>query len=159
MSITSPPSGTGPTAGGTQRAARKAVEELNIEPFIKKHRPSIFNKLEECDHYANSADFNGDMMFIALSLPIANGIIHVASTREHLRKATKWVVDQWKSDANQDPEKISILSALVLIHVAGEGWNKYKRSRDKEKREIWKRIHDRVQVLSTEKLDKPRKSP
>jgi hypothetical protein len=135
----------------TSKAARVAVELLDLEPFFTpENLRSIFNKLEECDRYAQaSADFNGDMMFIALSLPLVNGIIHIASNRNGLRRATEWVVKEWQED-DKDPDKVSILSALTLIHLAVKGWQRFRD--DPTKRNAWKRIIFRVQKLSTERL-------
>lgn len=131
----------------TARAAAEAVELLEIKPFFNAHMETIFTKLEECDSYAQSADFNGDMMFIALSLPVINGMIHIASNRKALNKAMDWVISQWK----EDPDRISILSALTLIYTATKGLEKY--GDDPQKQAVWKRITSRVQKLSTETLE------
>ncbi len=141
---------SGIVGGSTARATVDAIRLLNIEPFFNEDNlRSIFKKLEECDDYAESADFNGEMMFIALSLPIVNGIIHIASNRNDLRRATQWVVQEWKDGANKDPDRVSILSALTLIYLAVKGWQRFRES---SKREIWKRIITRVQKLSSERL-------
>jgi hypothetical protein len=103
--------------------------------------------LEECDRFAEDADLNGDMMFIALSLPIMNGIIHVGSNRSDLRKAIEWILSKWKTE-NKEPDKISILSVLTLMYVVAKGWEAHKN--DLGKRDIWLRIVSRVRKLSSE---------
>ena len=105
--------------------AADAVAKLDVEQFIEKHLRSLFQKLEECDNYAESAPVNGDMMFMALSLPIINGVIHIASNRTTLKNAMDWVLAKWKVP-HKDPDPLSILSALTLIYVVGRGWSEYK---------------------------------
>jgi hypothetical protein len=141
----------------TARATIEVIKLLEVQKFFSRsNMKAILDKLEDCDQIANSADFNGDMMFIALSLPIANGVIHIASNRRALCHATKWLMDNWESDDNkgpdkEDPDKISILSALMLIYIVMQGWKKYKGNKEKQK--IWGRIRTRVEKLSTESLD------
>lgn len=137
----------------TARAAVTAVRKLKITPFLKAHEERIFTKLEECDGYASNADFGGDMMFIALALPVINGIIHVASTRDNLEAASDWVVKEW-GEGPKNPEKVPILSALTLIYVVAIGWDKYEhpapdQSIAEGKKVIWERILNRVQKLSS----------
>lgn len=136
----------------TARGAATAVEYLNIKKFLGDHGETIYSRLEECESYAKKADFNNDMMFIALALPVINGIIHVASTRGDLSRATEWVVREWSIGPKEPiPEKVPILSALTLIYIVAMGWKTYNRQAGKG--EIWESIRDRVQKLSTEPLE------
>lgn len=132
----------GPPPGVLEIAA-EAVRRLDVGGFIKEQMNPIHRKLEESDAYAESSPVNGDMMFLALSLPITNGVIHIASTREALSEANKWVLEKWEGP---HPDPISILSALTLIDIVEEGWKTYKN--DPDKREQWKRILRRVGKLS-----------
>lgn len=138
--------------------AKQAVEKLDVSSFIQTHLTQIFDKLEECEGYAKNELVNGDMMFMAFSLPIINGVIHIASNRRSLREATSWVVENW--EGGKDADQVSILSALTLIYVVGKGYERYvkgyaenltdsQKIRD-EKRLIWQRIYDRVRKLSLE---------
>lgn len=145
----------------TARATVEVIKLLEVEEFLSRNMKAILDKIEDCDQIASSADFNGDMMFIALSLPIANGVIHIASNRRALSHATGWLIKNWEPDDEEnpdkdrpdkeDPDKISILSALMLIYIVMQGWEEYKSVKDKRK--MWERIRIRVQKLSTESLD------
>jgi len=135
-----------PTLSGEPiaKTAETAVKILGAEKFIENYSHLIFEKLEECDKYAQSADFNGDLVFIALSLPIINGIIHVASNSAALIAARDWVVSKWKD--NKDPDPVSILSALTLVYVVAKGWRAFQE--DQERREVWRRILGRMERLN-----------
>jgi hypothetical protein len=143
------------------RAAREAVERLDVKSFIQTHLTEIFDKLEECEGYARNELVNGDMMFMAFSLPVINGVIHIASNRRDLREASSWVVENW--EGGEDADQVSILSALTLIYVVGEGYETYvkkyaenptdspeTRKEKLGKRDIWERIYGRVRKLSLE---------
>lgn len=131
--------------------AAQAVRILDVREFIQHQMPTLHDKLVECEEYAQSADLNDDMMFVALSLPIINGVIHIASDGRHLREAKEWVVSRWKGEGNKEPDPVSILSALTLIYVVVEGWRLYKD--DPEKKELWESILNRVKILSSEIKD------
>jgi hypothetical protein len=112
-------------------------EELQVQEFFQAHREQIFRKLEECDQIAENAPINGDMIFIAESLPLINSIIHVGSDRATLARASNWVRETWGDEA--DP--LIVLSALLFIYVANKG------AEEKGNDETWKRIHERVEKL------------
>jgi hypothetical protein len=116
---------------------------LLVEDFFEKHKESIYERLEECDDIAKKAVAKDDMMFIAESLPIINGLIHVGSKRKDLNKAIDWVRKEWGGEA--DP--IIVLSALVFIYIADQGVKEFRNSEDQEERMIWTRIEKRVQKL------------
>jgi len=130
------------------RFAQEAVEELGVKQFINDYEEPIYDKLLECDSYAETAKVNSDMMFIARSLPVINGIIHIASNRERLSRAMRWVE---KNMEESEPDAISILSALTLIYVAVQG--EIKRKDRIEEREAWRRILRRVRRFSSDMAD------
>jgi len=123
-------------------------EELKVEEFFDVHKEQIYKKLEECDEIAENAPTNGDMIFIAESLPIINSIIHVGTDRKKLTGASNWVRKTWGEDA--DP--LIVLSALLFIYVANKGALRFTTGQSDEpvegdREEIWNRIHRRVQKL------------
>src|SRR5205085_11194623 len=78
-------------------AAEQVVIRLGIEQFIEKQWERIEEKLRECDEYAvAAATFGGDMIFISMTIPLVNGIIHVGSTREKLTNTTEWIAKEWR---------------------------------------------------------------
>lgn len=129
---------------------KTAVEKLGVEKFIEVHgKDQIFPKLEDCDKHAENAKVDSDMMFIALSLPVINGIIHIASNPTNLKKAMGWVYENWTKVADvDDPDAISILSALTLLYVSIKGEEANREEPDKK--EIWQRILQRVKLFSKE---------
>ncbi len=123
-----------------------AVEVLlNVEGFFYDHRQQIFDRLEECHNIALQAISNRDMLFIAESLPIINGIIHVGSARKQLKSATRWVERNWGSG---EAHPRIVLSALLFKYVTGEGAKAFiGQNPPHEKENVWKQIQDRVNKL------------
>lgn len=119
--------------------ADHAVELLDVKQFIRTHLDSIYLRLEESDAYAQSAPLHNDTVFMALSLPIASGVIHIASDRAELDEARRWVFEKWPGP---HPDPITILATLTLIYIAESGWRKYENN--PEKRDQWQRIVGRV---------------
>jgi hypothetical protein len=124
-----------------QADARHAAEnELEIKRFFEEHKGQIYEKLKDCDKFALQAGPQSDMIFVAESLPIINGIIHVGSTRQRLTEANKWVRETWGESA--DP--LIILSALVFVYVVEEGAKQFKGTAEQP---VWDRIQGRVKKL------------
>jgi hypothetical protein len=87
------------------------------------------------------------MIFMALSLPIINGIIHVGSTRKDLVSASEWIRGKWQSMEGEKLDAIPTISALTLIYIIAKAWSRYRN--DPARHEIWDSIRDRVQMLIT----------
>ena len=113
-------------AKSISEAAENVVNTLEIEKFITEQWEKIDKKLRECDEYAKvAAPFGGDMIFISMAIPLANGVIHVGSTREKLEETTKYIQQEWqKASLAHDPERIPVISALTLIYLITKGWLK-----------------------------------
>ncbi len=116
---------------------------LNIVAFFDDYKEQIYDRLEACSKIADKAITNGNTLFIAESLPIINGIIHVGSTREELNSATKWVRDNW--EAKEAHPRI-VLSALLFKYVTDRGLIDHRAPTD-PKKEIWDGIENRVKNL------------
>ena len=132
--------------GNLATLTETAVGLLGVKDFIKKN-PTIFEKLEQFNEQSEVARVDANMMFIALSLPVVNGIIHIASDPTSLGKAMRWVGENWEKLAeDRDPDAISILSALTLLYVASEGRRTY--ASDERSRKVWDKILERVKFLN-----------
>lgn len=140
--------------------ATEAVKTLGVDTFITENKDLIYRKLEDCDmrvfraqhgdrHWMERPECN--IMFIADSLPIVTGIVHVGSTLQNLNDAKQWV----KSKV-PDADPISVLSALTLLYVAEHGYQNYQEDNtliegaedlgeNASRKEVWKRIYTRVQ--------------
>ena len=136
--------GEGISVEEIERIAEEAVEKLEVANAIHLERKALFSRIEECDKFASGAPVNPDMMFLALSLPIANGLIHFATSRQALKEARDWVRNNWR-DQEHEPDPVSTLAALTLIYIVEQGYKEYKR--DRERKETWKRIKERVEKL------------
>lgn len=156
--ISQPPPASPGTIGDY---VRSAVEILGVEKFIKRNIRQFGDKLEKFHEYAEERG-DGDMIFMALSLPIATGVIHVGSNRGALSKAIEWVgtlpgPDQGgkkgkREEDDNKPDPFSILSVLVLIAIVEEGRNlKLKR----EQKKVWQGIHQRIAKLRHEAQQLP----
>ncbi|MBU7585014.1 MAG: hypothetical protein KAF91_19255 [Nostoc sp. TH1S01] len=148
------------------KKATEAVKILGIVDFISSNEHLIDRKLEDCDVRVFQAQkrtvkmqsgdrycMEGsecDMMFIADSLPIVTGIVHVGSTVKELNDAKKWV-----KSIVPDADPISVLSALTLLYVAEHGYEKYQPDNtfiegaedlgeDAKRNKVWERIYERV---------------
>lgn len=141
--------------------AKQAVQTLGVDDFISDNEDLIYRKLEDCDIRAFKAQtipsgdrcmegYECDMMFIADSLPIVTGIVHVGSTLNELNAAKGWV-----RNSVPDADPISVLSALTLVYIAEHGYQKYQQDntliknaedlgKDASRKEVWKRIYTRV---------------
>ena len=120
------------------------VDCLKVRKFIEEQKLLIYEKLEVCDT-SGKVMINGDMLFIAESLPVINGIIHVGSTRKTFNDALDYVKGHW-----QDADPVVLLTALVFIYVVEEAWKEIGTGKDEAKKEIWDRIRKRVLTLASD---------
>ncbi len=132
--------------------AAQIIERLGIADFLALHRDRIFSKLEDCERLAGAADSGGDLMFVALSLPIMNGLIIVASSKQRILAAGRYINSFFRrSGVSAELDEMAILSALALIYVVNMGHIAFKR--DKELRDnvggrrTWARMRKRLQRL------------
>ncbi len=148
------------------KKATEAVQTLGVDGFISTNEDLIYRKLEYCDMRVFRAQQTPvtmptgdrycmersecDMMFIADSLPIVTGIVHVGSTLDQLNAAKQWV-----KRMVPDADPISVLSALTLLYVSEHGYKKYQKDNTlidgatdlgekASRKEVWKRIYKRV---------------
>jgi hypothetical protein len=154
--------------GALYEKAETAVKTyLHVDDFIEKHSPEIYAWLER--RYVESAqkrvkedtpsaaaeaitDLSSadeaegldDVMFIAESLPVISGIIHVGSRPNYFKDATEWIKKEFP-DADANPA--SVLSALTFIYVVEKAQEYYKASGNEEKRRIWEHICKQVKNL------------
>lgn len=128
-----------------------------IDEFLSvpNNKTRIYERLEDCDKAAeiagqaqtkskgkNLVKTSSDMIFIAESLPIIHGIIHVAISRQSLSQAIKWIREYWGETANS----LIVLSALVFTYVADKGVA--DTTSDEKRAETWRRIAKRVQKFA-----------
>ena len=122
--------------------AREAVEErLKINDFIKNNNVQLYGKLEKCDLGVKNQP-ESDLLFIAECLPLINGIVQIGSTLADFNGAIQWIREKLP-----DAVPVSILSALTFIYIVETAIKDDLVSKDAAKKEIWKRIHERVKKL------------
>src|SRR6185295_12980898 len=125
--------------------ADEVVDKLGLQKALKEYDDEVHARLKQANEDAEAAPMNSDMIFIALALPMVNGLIHFASTRARLQEAMKHMTNDWKVSEEADP--LSTLSALTLIHIANEALTKDGRAnRHPEERETWSRIRKRINL-------------
>lgn len=133
--------------------AEEAVELLKIEDFLNAHIEKIFDRLEQYDHRVleleTQGEIEGEVIFVAESLPLISGVINVGSSRESFDEACEWVRNKFPGH-----EPVPLLSALTFVYIVNEKWSKFEQAgstmpkEEAEKKEIWERIHDRVQKMA-----------
>jgi hypothetical protein len=141
-------------SGDLESIAKTAVDYLGVVETIRREAEregadSLFARLEECDTFAEAAPVNSDMMFLALSLPIANGLIYFGTSRDRLRRSREWAAEKWP----QQDDPISTLAALTLIYIVKMGWHRFRS--EPEKSQIWSRINGRVEKLKQDSESPP----
>lgn len=110
-------------------------DHLKIDTFILENKRRIYERLEE--YYRDvSGQQDGELLFIAESLPFINGIVQVGSNLENYNNALKWVREQFRENV----PAVSILSALTLIYIIEEGANDPIVSGTAEKKIFWEQI-------------------
>lgn len=141
------------TAKEIAEKVKTVIDSLGIEEFIAAHWDKIYRKLTECEMYVSGVSLGSNMLFVNMAIPLVNGIIHVASTRERLLGTTKDISKIWP--AMPEPEKVPIVSALTLIYLVTKGQDSSPPAdippdKLKEYRDHWDRMQSRVQhLLST----------
>lgn len=136
-----PPAGA-PAEEQIEQAAAEAVRRLGVDVVIEQASETILTQFEDCDRFASGSPADADAMFIALSLPITNALIHYATSRYQMADTKSWLRREWPDLADaQDPT--STLAVLTLLHIVSEGWRRYRNQ--PEKKEVWARIRKRVE--------------
>lgn len=126
--------------------AKEVVEDiLGAQDFIESHQDEIFERLEEFDSRTKNSE--GDIMFIAETLPLTSGIVHLGSTADNFKKAKAWVRTNLP-----DSDTVSILSALTFLYLVDRGWQKFSKSNELTKSgakrsEAWERICRRTKKV------------
>ena len=129
-----------------EQIAAEAVRLLGVDVVLDQATDAVLSQFEDCDLFAMKASSDADDIFIELSLPIANALIHYATSRHQMADAKSWLHREWPFLADaQDPT--STLAALTLMHIVNEGWRRYRT--DPDKRDIWMRIQQRVEKFNT----------
>lgn len=124
------------------RLVDNAVKWLRVGTFIRESVPHFGPKLEKNHEYAKARG-TSDMIFVALSLPIANGVIDVGSDQEAVSLARAQIT---RATGGRSPDPNSILSVLVLMAIVKEARAYY--SRQAGKQEIWAEIGQRMEGLA-----------
>ena len=128
----------------------KLVEPDKPSDFFRDNQPRLLQKIKSIHYDAERSPVDSDMLFIALCLPVASGVIQVGSNAADLDAARQWVQENWgDKEKKYVPDAVSILSSLTLIHIVTVGLRQAQSSEDKE---AWKKIVERVATL-TEDLD------
>ena len=131
-----------PLPDRASEAGVQAVTLLEVSDFIAQYLDSLFQRLEEFDRSAESAPMDADMMFLAMSLRIANSVIQIASDRVALERTIRWVSEWWEGS---HPDPGSILAVLTLVYISDRIWERHRE--DPEKREMARRIRQRMHRL------------
>jgi hypothetical protein len=138
------PGGQGDCVKKMLHSAEEAVDLLVLRNFVRDNKNAIYKQLEDCDARVSQgpSGLDPDAAFIAQSLPLISGVIHVGSTRENFEAAATWVQKQ-----SPHAEPASLLSTLVLLYVVDQGWQDADVSKDADKKTQWGRIYQRAQWL------------
>jgi hypothetical protein len=128
------PSGTPPTSGAKKRIYAR------LEEFDKEAQDTVA-RTKPKGKGSEAVKRSSDMIFIAESLPIIQGIIHVATDRKSLGQAITWIRETWGETANS----LIVLSALVFAYIAKRGASDAKFA---GKHEVWLRIKERATKFS-----------
>lgn len=128
------PSGTPHTSGAKERIYAR------LEEFDKKAQAAVA-RAKGKGKGSEAVKRSSDMIFIAESLPIIQGIIHVATDRKSLTQAITWIRKTWGETANS----LLVLSALVFAYIAKRGASDAKFA---GKHEAWLRIKERATKFS-----------
>ncbi len=112
-----------------------AVEALGIKDFIFANWVSLYRKLEEAAQQAEHSP-EPRTSFMTSSLPIVNGLIHFASSRDRLDSAVAWAQRDTSNQAGvADPT--STLAALALLYIVDNGAQSHV-----GKPEVWKEMQE-----------------
>lgn len=105
----------------TEKLKLDGPDSSGQDTFIQKHQEEIFDKLE---HLYTNEERDHEFAFIAASLPLISGVIHVGSKVDDYREATRWIKED-KNMPNADPA--SVLSALTFIYLVDRGVDECKK--------------------------------
>jgi hypothetical protein len=132
------------SVGRMLESAQEAVKLLGLEDFINDNKVPIYKQLEDCDERVKVGPdgLDPDAAFIAQSLHMISGVIHVGSTRANFDEAASWVK---RPDIHAEPT--SLLSTLVLFYVVYQGWQDANASSDETKKARWNSIYQRAKWL------------
>lgn len=98
--------------------ARQAVKKLAVEEFLRDNVHRILDKLVAYDELTSTRG-RGDVTFATLSLPVASGVIHVASDPEKLDDTSDWL--RREDLVVPQDDALSVLAVLVLLYTIDEG--------------------------------------
>jgi len=126
------------------QSAGHAVQLLVLERFIRDNKQDIYKQLEDCDDRVSGrpSGLDPDAAFVAQSLPLIDGVIHVGSSRDHFDDAARWVQRQ---SPHIEPD--SLLSTLVLLYIMEQGLQDARASTNADRKSKWERIHQRAKWL------------
>lgn len=105
----------------------RAVQELGIASFIDERLGVVHSRLTEALEAAVQAPDPADR-FTSATLPMVNGLIHYASSPEHLDRAFAWLQRDW--GIVDEEEAMSMLSALTLVYIVEHGVERDPRTED-----------------------------
>jgi hypothetical protein len=138
-----------PTAGRDEcvkkmlQSAKDAVDRLGLTDFIKDNKAAIYRQLEDFTHVTKGPiGLDPNAAFVAQTLPLASGVIHVGSSRTNFDKAALWVQNQ---SAHAQPN--SVLPTLVLLYIVHQGWQDARDTHDEKKKAQWESIYERAKWL------------
>jgi len=125
-------------------SAKEAVGLLGLTKFIDDNKEAIYDQLEDCNERVRKVPIglDPDAAFIAQSLGMIGGVIHVGSTRKNFDAAAGSVLPP-----GTHAEPMSVLSTLVLLYVVHKGWRDPDVSKDAARKARWDTIYKRTKWL------------
>ncbi|HKO58707.1 MAG TPA: hypothetical protein VJ276_22770 [Thermoanaerobaculia bacterium] len=128
-----------------EKTAEQAVRILDIGDAIQAMSELLFQQIEDCEIVAETAPpAEQDPTFLALTLPLANNLIHYAAAVWDMEAARQWVHNHWPQGLPaKDP--IATLAALTLIHLVNKGSEHFRE--DAARKDVWARIGQRIVKL------------
>jgi hypothetical protein len=133
------------------QSANEAVKRLGLKDFIQDNKAAIYGQLEDCDTRVSErpSGLDPNAAFVAQSLPLIGGVIHVGSSRTNFDDAATWVQQQ-----SPHAEPNSLLSTLVLLYIVDQGWQDAHAPNqdahapnDEKKKAQWESIYQRAKWL------------
>lgn len=122
-----------------KKSSEAVEDQLQCNGFISKHWGDIYQNLVDIYNKVAANQKEGrEILFIAETLPIMSGIVHVGSSLKNFQKASKWV-----SGMIPDTDPAAILSALTFIYIVNQCKTNPPTESDKNP-EIWERIYNWV---------------
>jgi hypothetical protein len=115
--------------------------QLKVAQFIDSHKDQIYAKME-ANYQRVRDEQQAHLMFVALSLPLVSGVIHVGSTLQDFKRASEWVKQKLRV---ADP--VAILSTLTLVYIVEKGLREFADSGDLARKEQWEGMNEWMQSL------------